>query len=398
MISKLDLSGAQNFSLFKLVGFNRLLPTFIPENNVLIENMSRHAPSIEDAGYTFWQGSQEELALERAKRKREQTSGTRRRRARREHPQQSGGQSGRSQPREPRAAAADDADDEHLESDSAVSEESLKSSDNVCKIDMDHARLVAVEADSMSGDGAGSDHGSESRDLYTPTSPAESDHGGCGGYDGGDDGGDNGGCGGLTPSGDRFALPPAVLEDDQWSLISLNSDQRRDIDEMSSADLSESGHTAKTESVHSEAFSDEQAPPSKKARDDFKWKRPSGEDRDPRLRMMFGSFRLKNLIKSGSLAGMLCECSRHLDEGDSNTCARSIMVGKMELSDEDMIRALKRWAVWGLQFDAEPMCKTKHYKMAPRSFLYKELGQDLKARIAPKLADVDLNAGDLDDL
>ena len=63
-----------------------------------------------------------------------------------------------------------------------------------------------------------------------------------------------------------------------------------------------------------------------------------------------------------------------------------------------MIRALKRWAVWGLQFDAEPMCKTKHYKMAPRSFLYKEFGQDLKARIAPKLADVDLNDGDLDDL
>ena len=75
MISKLDLSGAQNFSLFKLVGSNRRLPTFIPENNVLIQNMSRHAPSIEDAGYTFWQCSQEELALERAKRKREQTSG-----------------------------------------------------------------------------------------------------------------------------------------------------------------------------------------------------------------------------------------------------------------------------------------------------------------------------------
>ena len=271
-----------------------------------------------------------------------------------------------------------------IESDSAVSEESLKSSDNVCKIDMDHARLVAVEADSMSGDGAGSDHGSESRDLYTPTSPAESDHGGCGGYDGGDDGGDNGGCGGLTPSGDRFALPPAVLEDDQWSLISLNSDQRRDIDEMSSADLSESGHTAKTESVHSEAFSDEQAPPSKKARDGFKWKRPSGEDRDPRLRMMFGSFRLNNLIKSGSLAGMLCECSRHLDEGDSNTCARSIMVGKMELSDEDMIRALKRWAVWGLQFDAEPMCKTKHYKMAPRSFFIQGVGSGLESAYRSK--------------
>ena len=126
MISKLDLSGTQNFSLFKLVGVHCRLPTFIPENNVLIQNMSRHAPSIEDAGYTFWQGSQEELALERAKRKREQTSGTRRRCARRERPQQSGGQSGRSQPREPRAAAADDADDEHLESDSAVSEESLK--------------------------------------------------------------------------------------------------------------------------------------------------------------------------------------------------------------------------------------------------------------------------------
>ena len=118
-----------------------------------------------------------------------------------------------------------------------------------------------------------------------------------------------------------------------------------------------------------------------------------------RLRYTWGTFRIVERWKAGAYAGLGCECLYHTEVGlgFKTSCQRSHFTGAGGLSDDVLELRLKRWAVWGLQFEAGFGGIDDHGKKQPRGFT-SPLKADLKQAIAPKLAEVGLCEADLEGL
>ena len=65
--------------------------------------------------------------------------------------------------------------------------------------------------------------------------------------------------------------------------------------------------------------------------------------------------------------------------------------------DDELELRLKRWGVWGVQFDEGMLGIEEHGRKQPRTFSW-ELTASVKEAIAPKLAGVGLCEDDLDGL
>ena len=83
-----------------------------------------------------------------------------------------------------------------------------------------------------------------------------------------------------------------------------------------------------------------------------------------RLKEVWGGFHINELWPDGTHKGYSLVCKRHTD-ASGLTCARSFSMTDTHDSEE-VLRRLKRWAVWGFMFEENDRKSHMAAKYAPR--------------------------------